>query len=185
MIVALTLVALSFAAPAEDEARGPDLSVPLGVGFHQRADGRGERVELHYGLAVGYALKALLDWPLRAEVSLLSSTAGPPWGAGVEAVKVSRVDLDLTLLVGADWTATSLRELRAGVEGLLGPRLRLIRVSTSVYGDSDSHYGAGVTAQGVAGLFATYGALRMSLRVAACLPWDRVVELWLTTGYAF
>ena len=139
----------------------------------------------HFGISAGYSFQSNLDLPLRAELMLSSSNAGPPGGEGVEAVQVSRLDTDLAVLVGGGWTAVVKGLMSAGVEGLVGPRFRLIKVSTSVYDVSENHYASGLAAKGVAGLFMTFKALRLSMRTAICLPWDRTVELWVATGYTF
>ena len=180
MTPSLLLLAL---VAAEDAGEKPlELSLPLGVGFHERSDSSGTDAAFHVGLCGGYALASVVEWPLRAEVMVSTSTSGPPWGSGVDAVEVSRLDLDLVALVGGDWTPVREGTKTLGVEGLLGPRVRLTRVGMRVYDESEGHYAWGLAAKGFLGPIATYGAFRLSLRAAASLPSDGTIELWLSAG---
>lgn len=182
MIVATALFAvLQTSAPAP--ACGDlDLQVPVGLGLEGRADGDGFDAAAYLGLSAGLPLSVCLGVPLRLELSLATGTAGPPWGAGVDAVEVARQDVDLAALTGVAYVFVKEGDKGLGVEALAGPRLRLTRVRTRIYAQSESRYGATVRAAALVGPFATYKAWRVSLRPGASLPWDRRVQLWLGIG---
>jgi hypothetical protein len=183
-VIAAVLLACALVSEPGTDGPSIDVSLPLGVGWHARVDGPESAGALHYGLAAGGPIRSVHELA-RAEVMLSSSTDGPPWGTGVDAVKVARLNVDLVALAGVSWAFVDEGAKTLGVEALAGPRLRLTRVTTSIYGSGESHSAVAIAAKGAAGPFATYQAFRMSLRAAICVPWDRAVELWLGFGYGF
>jgi len=183
--VIAALLAMSLVAEPALSDRAFDVSLPIGIGWHGRADGAGYDGAFHLGVAGGFSARETLGWPLRTEVMLSTSTDGPPWGKGVDAVSVSRLDVDFAFFSGAGWTLLDEGQRALGVEALVGPRVRFTEVSAHVYAVTERHLGLALAAKGLAGVFSTIGPVRLGLRLGLTAPWDRTIELWLVSGYTF
>lgn len=173
-VLELLLAAAVLTAPATGWAcRWPDLGIEAGVGGERTALGDTRPVAV-WAVGAGWALEPCLDWPLRAEVSLGSSTRGPPWYQGVQAVRVRSLQLDLTAAAGPSlpfWRNFS-GSVELGGEVLVGPGFRLTAITTEVQGRSATHLEPAPTARGVGGLFLRVGKVRFTLRGEYLAPED-------------
>ncbi|MEE8408079.1 MAG: hypothetical protein V3T05_00605 [Myxococcota bacterium] len=160
-----------------------DLEASGGTGFHQQSDGDGWTVSGFGALGAGTSLKACLDLPLRVEVGLGWDSHGAPWGRGVEALEVGRLELDLTAAAGVGLIVLQGDNRTLGLEALIGPTLRMIRVSTRVRDESQAVYRVAARVTAAAGPYATFGPWWFALRARAGLPWDDAVVAVLAVGY--
>lgn len=179
----MMVLALLGASPIS-ECLQLDIDVQGGTGFHQRSDGNGWAVSGVAAVGAGTSLKPCLDLPLRVEVNLGWDSHGAPWGQGVAAVEVGRLDLDLTAAAGIGLTLLRGDNRTIGFDALVGPTLRLTRVSTRVRNESRATYRLGARLTAAAGPTSTFGPWWFALRGRVSLPWDDAVAVILAVGCA-
>lgn len=181
MIGVLLAVLLPSAAPTSPNL---DLGLAVGALAARRSDQSGWDPAMGLGLHLGATLERYLPGPWRAEVGLSSDTSGIPWGQRSAALEVGRLDLDLVLRAGAEWTLVGEARKGGGVLALAGPRLRTTRVSYRLYDEQEHHTVVRTAITGTVGVFANYQAFRFSVRLGAAWPWDHNLEAWTVIGHA-
>jgi len=211
-IFAVVVAAAEAGPPADSgdtEVNAPSAPMPCnrfdvgggtGILWYAAADGAG--VTMAGSLAVSGGWQTCVPW-LRVEAALLTSTRGPPWGSGVEAVEVAAWDIDTVLLGGISMPVSvsnrdqnGVPERSVGIDALLGPDLRLTRTSVTLREQtsmSDAlRVQAGTRADTAATLrlWATFGGYleyrrwRLGLRAHTFLPWDAEIDALMTVAHA-
>lgn len=181
----LAAVSSAVATPSFADCRRFDATLHGGVGFHERSTGAGTAISGAMAIGAGLSLHDCVHLPLRIELILSTDLSGPPWGDGVDAVEVSRFNLDLLAAGGPSVVLAEQGRVAVGVEALAAPGLRVTRVGTRVRSDSRVTYDVGPRLHVIAGAFSTFGPWRLALRAGTGLPWDDVVQLLLAAGYGW
>ncbi len=177
---------LCAAAPAQGEPASScawerDLAGGLGMLWFARSNGQG------WGtagtVALRFAATPCAHLPLRLEARAGTTSRGPPFGAGGNAVEVSQWSTDFGIDAAATHVLARGPSRTVGVEALVGPTVRVTRVGIRVYDQTEHATGVRVFAGVAAGGYLSVNGWRFALRTSTLLPWQRELGLSVAVGH--
>lgn len=172
-MIALLLVAAALAGPLPE----PGFGVSSGLVVAPRTADRGSRSAIASTIYGSVGLAGFLRGEVHLGVTSLDGSDG------VRAVEVHTRNLDLRLLGGVSLPLPfELPVGRLGVDGLVGPDLRLASTRTRVLGEDERRYAASARPSVAAGGWYEVWKLRGGLRIWGDLPRDGRFGMSLVLG---
>lgn len=172
-MIAMLLVASALAGPLPE----PGFGISSGLVVAPRTADRGARSAIGTTLYGSVGLAGFLRGEAHLGVTSLDGREG------VDAVNVRTRNLDLRLLGGVSLALPiELPVGTLGVDGLVGPDLRLASTRTRVLGDDQRRYAASARPSLAAGAWYEVWMLRGGLRLWGDLPRDGRFGLSLMLG---
>ncbi len=180
----LALALLVSASPATgDGCRLLDVHGAMGPALSRRSDNLETERSWTLGLGAGADLNDCWSWPLRAELALMTGTAGGE--EGVHDVMVSSWTTHVMLLVGASWAPFRRESVSLGIELLAGPDLRFTRVTYEIQREEHATTGMEVIAGITGGGFVRLRRWRLTMRLLGGVPGGRALSFLTSAGYRF
>lgn len=174
-IAVASVASLLLGAPTTaDACLRPAIGIDIGGGLEGGVQ-QDVRAVGTLALIFGLGLDQCLDWPLRIEAALGSSTRGPPWWRGVAAVSVLSYTIDAGVVGGPSvgLLASDDGEQELGLELLVGPHLRIIGVAWRIQGlELPVVVAPRFLGRVAAGVFGRYNNIRLHLRIDWVFPAD-------------